>query len=96
LCGGQEFLFHQSQAGTVPEEVWERWSDTTAWWLTFPGVRSWWLSRPTPFSASFTSYIDALLERAPIRARINVGRPSSQRIPRRDLRIRPISSRSCS
>jgi hypothetical protein len=71
LFGGQEFLFHQSQAGTVPEEVWERWSDTMAWWLTFPGVQSWWLSRPTPFSASFTSYIDALLERAPADAVAN-------------------------
>ena len=71
LFGGQEFLFHQSQAGTVPEEVWERWSDTTAWWLTFPGVRSWWHSRPTPFSASFTLYVDALLERAPADARAN-------------------------
>lgn len=65
MFGGQEFLFHQSQDGTVPEEVWERWSDTMVWWLTFPGVRAWWLSRPTPFSASFTSYIDALLERPP-------------------------------
>jgi hypothetical protein len=64
LFGGQEFLFHQSQAGAIPEEVWKRWSDTMAWWLKFPGVRAWWVSRPTPFSASFTSYIDDLLERA--------------------------------
>ena len=64
LFGGQEFLFHQSQAGTVPEEVWERWSDTMTWWLSFPGVRAWWDGKPTPFSASFTSYIDTLIERA--------------------------------
>ena len=56
-------MFHQSQAGAIPEEVWERWSVTTAWWLSYPGVRTWWHARPTPFSASFSAYVDALLER---------------------------------
>jgi hypothetical protein len=42
-----------------------------AWWLAFPGVRSWWQARPTPFSASFTSYIDTLLEQAPTDAMAN-------------------------
>ena len=63
LFGGQEFLFHQSQAGAIPEEVWERWSETMAWWLSYPGVRSWWHAKPTPFSASFSAYVDALLHR---------------------------------
>ena len=71
MFGGQEFLFHQSQDGTIPEEVWERWSATTAWWLTFPGVRAWWLARPTAFSAGFTAYVDGLLERAPADAIAN-------------------------
>jgi hypothetical protein len=66
LFGGQEFLFHQSQAGAIPEEVWERWSETMVWWLSFPGVRTWWHARPTPFSASFTAYIETLLERPPV------------------------------
>ena len=71
LLGAQEFLFHQSQAGAIQEEVWERWSETMAWWLAFPGVRSWWHARPTPFSASFTAYIDALLERPQVDSNAN-------------------------
>jgi hypothetical protein len=65
MFGGHEFLFHQSEAGALPDEVWERWSETMAWWLSFPGVRSWWHAKPTPFSGSFSSYIDTLLDRAP-------------------------------
>ena len=65
MFGGHEFLFHQSQSGAIPEEVWERWSETMVWWFAFPGVRSWWHSRPAPFSASFSSYIDTVLERKP-------------------------------
>ncbi len=65
LFGAQEFLFHQSQAGAVPEEIWERWSETMIWRFSFPGVQSWWHAKPTPFSASFSAYIDAILKRAP-------------------------------
>jgi hypothetical protein len=66
MFGGHEFMFHQSQAGAMQEEVWDRWSETIFWWLSFPGVRSWWLAKPAPFSASFSAYIEALLERPPV------------------------------
>jgi hypothetical protein len=54
-------MFHQAQSGALPDEVWERWSATAAWWMSFPGVQAWWQARPTPFSRSFTSFIDGLI-----------------------------------
>lgn len=45
-----EFMFHQ--AGAVPSEVWSRWSDTVAWWH----------ARPAPFSASFSAFVDDLVQ----------------------------------
>ncbi len=59
--GAFEFMFHQAQAGAIPDEVWERWAATTAWWLSFPGVRAWWAARPAPFSASFTAFVDGCI-----------------------------------
>jgi hypothetical protein len=63
--GAFEFMFHQAQARAIPEEVWERWSATTAWWLSFPGVRAWWIAKPAPFSASFTAFVDACIRDNP-------------------------------
>ena len=59
--GAFEFMFHQARSGTLPDEVWTRWSATSAWWVSFPGVQAWWQAKPTPFSRSFTSYVDALI-----------------------------------
>jgi hypothetical protein len=59
--GAFEFMFHQAQSGALPDEVWSRWSATTAWWVSFPGVQAWWQSRPTPFSQGFTSFVDGLI-----------------------------------
>ena len=63
--GAFEFMFHASKTDAIPEEVWKRWSAATAWWLTFPGIRSWWNARPVPFTESFTAYIDALIRENP-------------------------------
>jgi hypothetical protein len=63
--GAFEFMFHASKTDAIPEEVWKRWSAATAWWLTFPGVLSWWNARPVPFTESFTAYIDALIRENP-------------------------------
>jgi hypothetical protein len=60
-----EFMFHADQDHTLPEEVWIRWSSTIAWWFTFPGIRAWWHSMPTPFSSDFTSFIESILEDNP-------------------------------
>lgn len=59
--GAFEFMFHQAQSGALPDEVWERWSATAAWWISFPGVQAWWQARPTPFSRSFTAFVDGLI-----------------------------------
>jgi hypothetical protein len=56
--GAFEFMFHQAQAGAIAAEVWQRWSATAAWWLSFPGVRAWWAARPAPFSASFSAFVE--------------------------------------
>jgi len=65
MFGAFEFMFHQATSNELPPEVWERWSETLSWWLSLPGVKAWWISRPAPFSASFTSYIDGKLQQGP-------------------------------
>jgi len=65
LFGAFEFMFLTSQSEAISDEVWKRWSAVVAWWLTFPGVQTWWEIRPTPFTDSFTSYIEDLLANNP-------------------------------
>lgn len=65
MFGAFEFMFHQVQRRALPEEVWARWSAALAWWLSFPGVRSWWESKPTPFTESFSSLVDAYIAENP-------------------------------
>ena len=61
MFGAFEFMFHQAQKGVLAAEVWDRWSATMSWWLSMPGVESWWRAKPAPFSASFSSYTDSLV-----------------------------------
>ena len=65
LFGAFEFMFMASNTDAIPEEVWQRWSSAVAWWLTFPGIQIWWQVRPIPFTDSFTSYVESLLENNP-------------------------------
>ena len=69
LFGAFEFMYLASRDAAIPDEVWQRWSSAVAWWLNFPGVRTWWEARPIPFTRSFTSYVEALLENNPTDAR---------------------------
>ena len=62
MFGAFEFMFHQATSNALPTEVWQRWSETLSWWLSLPGVKAWWIARPAPFSASFTSYVDGKLQ----------------------------------
>lgn len=62
MFGAFEFMFLQAQKGVLEDEVWRRWSATMSWWLSLPGVSSWWHSKPTPFSASFSSLVDSLMD----------------------------------
>lgn len=68
LFGTFEFMFLASKADAIPEEVWQRWSSAVAWWLTFPGVQTWWRVRPIPFTDSFTSYVESLSRDNPTNA----------------------------
>lgn len=61
VFGAFEFMFEAAKSRALPPEVWQRWSATVAWWLSFPGVRSWWRHRPVPFGASFTAFVEGLL-----------------------------------
>ena len=63
--GAFEFMFYASKSDAIPDEVWKRWSEATAWWLTFPGVRAWWNARPVPFTESFTTFVDSLIRDNP-------------------------------
>lgn len=65
LFGAFEFMFLASNTDSIPEEVWRRWSSAVAWWLTFPGIQTWWKARPIPFTDSFTTYIESLLKNNP-------------------------------
>ena len=58
FLSSMEFLMQQYEAGNVEEQTWLRWSKTLDWWFTFPGIRASWMGRPTPYTNSFTSYID--------------------------------------
>lgn len=69
--GAFEFMFHAAKTNALPEEVWERWSAAVAWWLTFPGVQTWWASKPASFTESFTSFVESLLEDNPTDADSN-------------------------
>lgn len=65
LFGAFEFMFHASRTDAIPEEVWRRWSSAVAWWLTFPGIQTWWNARPIPFTDSFTEFVESLLKDNP-------------------------------
>ncbi len=58
LLGAAEFVYHQQGAGAITEEVWDRWRATLVWWLSNPGIRAWWESKPSPFSASFERFVN--------------------------------------
>jgi hypothetical protein len=58
MFGIFEFMFHQSRAGALPPQMWDRWAATTSWWLSYPGIQTWWTARPTPFSGDFTRFVD--------------------------------------
>ena len=58
LFGNLEFMFFQSSHGNIPRDLWLRWEETLKWWLTFPGVRSWWRAKPTPFTPEFSRCVE--------------------------------------
>jgi hypothetical protein len=60
-----EFMFYTYRNDEIPEEVWARWSQTLAFWLTFPGIQAWWEVRPVSFSATFSGFVETTIENNP-------------------------------
>jgi hypothetical protein len=60
--GALEFMHFQKQEDNIPSELWERWVDTTRWWLTFDGIKQWWYAKPTPFTPGFSKFIEECIE----------------------------------
>ncbi len=58
FLSSMEFLKQQHEAGNIEEQVWLRWASTLNFWLSFPGVRTYWACRATPYTDNFTDYID--------------------------------------
>lgn len=65
MFGAFEFMYDQARAGALPAHVWERWSATLSWWISLPGVQSWWRAKPTPFNASFVAFVETRLGAGP-------------------------------
>ena len=62
MFGAFEYMHHQYLQGDMPEEIWVRWEQTLRFWLTYPGIRTWWVGRPTVFSETFTALCDRYLQ----------------------------------
>ena len=60
--GAFEFMFHASKTNSLPPDVWDRWSRGVEFWLSFPGVQSWWEARPIPFTDEFTDFVEGVLQ----------------------------------
>jgi hypothetical protein len=66
MFGAFEFMFHQARADALPGDVWARWRGTIDGWLSFPGVRAWWHGRPSPFTESFTAFVEERIRAAAV------------------------------
>ena len=62
FLSSMEFLQQQYEEGNVDEQVWLRWAKTMDFWFSFPGVKAYWAGRATPYTDSFTRYIEQQIE----------------------------------
>ncbi len=58
MFGAFEYMHYQQSQGALPEQIWLRWKDTVRFWMTFAGIRAWWIGKPSPFNASFSALIE--------------------------------------
>ena len=61
MFGDFEYMQHQHMRGDLPELIWIRWRETIKFWLTFPGMRTWWYCKPSPFSTEFSSFVETCI-----------------------------------
>jgi hypothetical protein len=58
IFGNIESYYHLHLSGSITDDVWERWRATAAWYIALPGFKVWWQVKPTPFTASFTRFVE--------------------------------------
>jgi hypothetical protein len=61
LFGAVEFMYLQSRENALPPAVWARWEASLIWWLSHPGMRAWWATKPAPLVADFERFGDNIL-----------------------------------
>jgi hypothetical protein len=61
LFGAAEFMYMQFRENALPATVWTRWESSLLWWLSHPGMRSWWAAKPAPLAAEFEEFGNVLL-----------------------------------
>jgi hypothetical protein len=61
MLGNAEFMYHQHAAKMLSPVVWTRWEATLCWWMSHPGMRAWWVAKPSPFSADFQAFVDEII-----------------------------------
>jgi hypothetical protein len=68
LFGAAEFMYHQARDHALPAAVWTRWEATICWWLSHPGMRAWWATKPAPLAPDFEAFGDEILRTRPMDA----------------------------
>lgn len=66
MFGAGEFMYHQSLTQALPPIVWERWEATIRWWISHPGMRAWYVAKPTPLTADFEAFLNNMIENDPM------------------------------
>jgi hypothetical protein len=61
MFGAGEFMFHQGREKALPPAVWARWDGTIVWWLSHPGMRAWWSTKPAALTADFEAYCNDII-----------------------------------
>jgi hypothetical protein len=68
VFGTYEFIYQQHESNVIPKYVWERYSADLNYWLSLPGIRTWWDTRVGTFTASFTALVAARFVAPPLTA----------------------------
>jgi hypothetical protein len=62
MFGAFEYMHYQAMQGDMPEEIWLRWERTLRFWMTYPGIQTWWFGKPTVFSPTFSALCERFMQ----------------------------------
>ena len=62
MFGAFEYMHYQALQGDMPEEIWWRWEQTLRFWLSYPGIQTWWYGKPTVFSPTFCAVCERFID----------------------------------